>query len=120
MSRGHRPGERAAGEDHLVVRMRVEGDEGCHRYSLFPGEASRVGWSCPRSVTVSPKDQRALSLSLAPWTVSAVANNPPGCDLASSHSRAAALTGSPITVYSNRSLAPTLPATTWPAATPIP
>ena len=28
--------------------------------------------------------------------------------------------GLPITVYSNRSLAPTLPATTWPAATPMP
>ena len=44
----------------------------------------------------------------------------PGVDLASSHSRAASLTGSPITVYSKRSLAPTLPATTWPAATPMP
>ena len=40
--------------------------------------------------------------------------------LASSHSRAASLTGSPITVYSKRSLAPTLPATASPAATPIP
>ena len=38
----------------------------------------------------------------------------------SSHSRAASLTGSPMTVYSKRSLAPTLPATTWPAATPMP
>ncbi|ETZ55012.1 hypothetical protein L838_1007 [Mycobacterium avium MAV_120709_2344] len=51
------------------------------------GEASRVGRSWPRRVTVSPKDQRARSFSLAPSMASPVASRRLDCDLASSHSR---------------------------------
>src|SRR5213595_1026041 len=43
----------------------------------------------------------------------------PGWSLASSARRAASLTGSPMTVYSKRSAAPTFPATTVPAESPI-
>jgi hypothetical protein len=42
-----------------------------------------------------------------------------GIALASSVKRAAALMASPITVYSKHAAAPTLPATTGPAETPI-
>ena len=45
---------------------------------------------------------------------------PPGSVLATSVSRAASFTGSPMTVYSKRSSAPTFPATTVPATTPMP
>ena len=40
--------------------------------------------------------------------------------LARSVSRAAEFTASPMTVYSKRCSCPTLPATTWPVATPMP
>lgn len=43
MPRRDRSGDRASGEDHLVVGMSVKGDECCHGYSLATGEASRVG-----------------------------------------------------------------------------
>ena len=66
-----------------------------------------MGWQRPRSITISPKDQWARSYSLARLTVSIDASNRAGQDLASSHSRAASLTGAPIVVYSKRCLAPT-------------
>ncbi len=76
--------------------------------------------SRPRRVTLSPSDQCRRSSAPALSMARSEATIRSGLSLASSHRRAASLTGSPITVYSKRSSAPTLPATAGPAETPMP
>ena len=86
----------------------------------FSGRASWVGAVRPRSSTTSPTSQHSASASSAPLTAIADASTWPSSSLASSVSRAASLTGSPITVYSNRACAPMWPAMARPADTPMP
>ncbi len=86
----------------------------------FSGRASWVGAVRPRSSTISPTSQHSASASSAPLTAIADASTWPCSSLASSVRRAASLTGSPMTVYSNRACAPMCPAMARPAETPIP
>ncbi len=82
--------------------------------------ATLVGSGRPRNTIASPSLHRSASRWPARCRAASEASRCSGCCLASSHSRAASLTGSPITVYSKRSAAPTLPATTCPAEAPTP
>ena len=81
----------------------------------------RAGTAEPRRLAAaaqrdrrSSSRQRRASSSRARSSAPAEASTRPSASLASSHSRAASLTGSPITVYSKRDSAPTLPATARP------
>src|SRR3954465_13683688 len=77
----------------------------------------RVGSGRPRSRTSSSSCQRAASSPPARRTIASEASTRAGTPFARSHSRAASLTGSPMTVYSKRCSSPTLPATPEPPET---
>ena len=83
--------------------------------ATFPGPsstvASRVGVLPALSVTDSPRRQRLSSGAPARSSAACDASTRCGRALASSQSRAASFTGSPITVYSKRASLPTFPAT---------
>ena len=85
--------------------------------------AARRGSSAPAdrataAVRAAATESRSPESALS--TIRCDATTRPGCSLACSVSRAASLTGSPITVYSNRWVEPMLPAITRPCETPIP
>ena len=73
-----------------------------------------------RPLIVSSPAGTHRSVWLASASVVAAASTPPCAVFASSHSREARFTTSPMTVYSKRSGVPTNPAMTWPLATPMP
>ena len=74
----------------------------------------------PRSTSEPLVSQRLRSSPSAALSTAAEHSTRLGFSLARSASRAASLTASPITVYSNRFSAPTKPANTGPADTPTP
>src|SRR5699024_3303924 len=78
------------------------------------GRASCVMTPRPRSSTLRPRTHRAVSGASACRRTAAEARTCPCSDLASVVSRAASLTGSPITVYSKRLAWPMWPAMTVP------
>src|SRR3954447_25160670 len=108
----NRPARGEGQGDHSPVRDPVP--------SGYAGTASRVGSERPDNVTDSRVSHRSASDRCASCRTDAEARRRSERRFARSVSRDASLTGSPITVYSKRLSAPTLPATTGPTETPIP
>ena len=79
-----------------------------------------VGSERPRSTCSPAGSQQDCSSGGDCRTASQATSTCPGTLFARSHSREAAFTESPITVYSNRDSSPMFPATASPVPTPIP
>lgn len=114
------PAKKAAKRGEPLTSLETSCGATSSGVASFTGRANWVGAVRPRSSTTSPTSQHNASESSAPLTAIADASTWPGSSLASSVSRAASLTGSPITVYSNRACAPMWPAMARPADTPMP
>ena len=99
---------------------RVNSPESSLLWCSVTGGASRVGSARPRNIVSFPSRQSAASLADTRAKAAPEARRRLGCRLASSQSRAASFTGSPITVYSSRRSAPMFPATAAPAEIPVP